>query len=68
MKSEDARAYARQRNVKLWEVAAELGISEPTLTRWLRKPLSDEREARFVAAVNTVAARKIREIGGLVGE
>ena len=27
------------------------GISEPTLTRWLRVPLSEDRERRIVRAI-----------------
>ena len=35
-----------------WMVAAEAGISDATLCRWLRFPLNEEREARINAAIN----------------
>ena len=44
-----------------WEVAEQLGISEPTLTRWLRRPLTPERLERIEAAI--VALKREREEG-----
>lgn len=49
------RRAARVAGVPLWAVAVELGISEPTLMRWLRFPLSLEREARILAAIDELA-------------
>lgn len=44
MKKENNRICraARTADVPLWAVATELGISEPTLIRWLRIPLALE--------------------------
>lgn len=47
----ELRSMAKEKNVKLWQIAKFLGISEPTLTRWLREPLSEKRKADFIAAV-----------------
>lgn len=49
--NETVRKAARTANVPLWRVAAELGISEPTLTRWLRFPLTPDKEAAMLAAI-----------------
>ncbi len=49
--NETVRRAARAANVPLWRVAAELGISEPTLTRWLRFPLTSDKEAAMLAAI-----------------
>ena len=40
-----------QKNIPLWRLAAEVGISEGSLIRWLRFPLSGEREDRVRAAL-----------------
>ena len=39
-----------------WEVARELGIGDYTLSRWLRKDLSDEQTKAIFEAIN-----KLRE-------
>lgn len=36
---------------KQWQIAEQMGISEITLSRWLRKPLTEEQEARIKKAV-----------------
>ena len=45
---------ARGAGVPLWKVARELGISEATMTRRLREPLSEEEKVRFLQAIETV--------------
>lgn len=49
------RRAARVAGVPLWAVAASIGISEPTLMRWLRFPLSLEREVKILAAIDDLA-------------
>ena len=49
------RRKARGEGVSLWEVAVFLGISEPTITRWLRTPLSPEKENRIMEAISTLS-------------
>lgn len=49
--NENIRLRARGAGVPLWAVAQELRISEATLTRWLRVPLSVERERDITAAI-----------------
>lgn len=48
------RKAARIADVRLWQVADRLGISEPTLGRWLRRPLSPEREALILEAIRSI--------------
>ena len=40
MANTDIRQYAKEHGVKLWQCAAAMGISEPTMTRRLRTELS----------------------------
>ncbi len=49
--NENIRRAARIAGVPLWAIAVKLGVSEPTLTRWLRVQLSVEKEAKIRAAI-----------------
>lgn len=49
------RDAAKRKGVKHWQIANYLGISEPTIMRWLRIPLSPEREKAIIEAVEVIA-------------
>ena len=49
------RLKARGSGVPLWRIAQELGISEPTLTRWLRVPLQEGRRKLIMEAINKLS-------------
>ena len=49
------RVAARVAGVPFWKIAQKIGISEPTLTRWLRVPLDADREALIMAAIDELA-------------
>ena len=51
MSGDEFRKIVRTNGLFLWQVAYEVGISEPTLTRWLRKDLTGDRLKRLMAAV-----------------
>ncbi len=55
MNNNDLRKYAKERGVNLWQIAIELGISEPTMTRWLRVPLSEEKENKIKQIIEKLA-------------
>lgn len=59
MSNEDLRMEFRIANVKQWEVADEIGISEMTMVKWLRKELDDERKARIRKGIAAVAEKHI---------
>ena len=50
------RLEARGAGVPLWRIAKELLISEPTLTRLLREPLSKEMETRIRKIIHRIEA------------
>lgn len=56
------REAAKQVGVKNWEIADEIGVSEATLCRWLRKELADDKKNRVLAAIVLISDRKRREI------
>lgn len=49
------RDLAKKHNVKHWQIAERLGISEPTIMRWLRVPLPPEKERTILAAIEEIA-------------
>ncbi len=49
--NQTVRRAARSAGVPLWRVAAAIGVSEPTLTRWMRVPLSEDKERHIMAAI-----------------
>ena len=57
MANQDIRIYARQKGVKLWQIAKVKGISEPTMTRLLRFELPDDEKATFRRIINELASQ-----------
>lgn len=53
--NEQVRRTARAAGVPLWRIAAVIGVSEPTLTRWLRFPLPADKEQRVMTAISQLS-------------
>lgn len=53
--NQNVRRAARSAGVPLWRVAATIGVSEPTLTRWLRFPLPEDKERFIMAAISELS-------------
>lgn len=49
------REAARKAGAPLWRIAAAIGVSEPTLIRWMRFPLPQEKEARIMEAISILS-------------
>lgn len=58
MSNQDLRATAKSKNVRLWEIAEKLNISEPTMTRKLRRELPPEEKAQIFAIIDEISAEK----------
>lgn len=59
IENEGIRKLAKANGIPLWRIAHEIGVSEPTLTRWLRFPLSEERERQILAAIDELSEGEI---------
>ena len=46
---------AKNAKIYWWQIAAKIGVAESTIIRWLRMPLSAEREAIIMAAIEDLA-------------
>lgn len=55
MSNEDIRSYAKENKVALWMIAKRLGVSEPTITRWLRIELEPLKKQEFMNVIDEIA-------------
>lgn len=53
----DIRQAAKDAGVSLWELADEMNVSEPTLTRMLRHELSDVEKSDMLCSIGDVVDR-----------
>lgn len=58
MHNTDIRAEAKKNCVFIYEIADKLGISEPTMTRMLRRELTQERKNVIIRAISEIAASR----------
>lgn len=49
--NQELRDAAKEAGVKQWEIAVHIGISEPTLVRWMRMPMPSDRRKTILAAI-----------------
>lgn len=60
MNNSEIRNLVRINRLYMWEVAAAAGISEPTLTRWLRTEMNGERRTRVLDAIYSLLEQEVR--------
>ena len=58
----DIRTAAKQNGVRLWEVADWLNVSEPTITRKLRRELPADEKQRIISLIDEISAEKKKEV------
>lgn len=56
------RDAAKAAKIPLWKIAAAIHVSEPTLIRWLRFPLSAEKEQRILTAIATIERKEAKDV------
>ena len=52
------RLKARNKRIPLWEIAERIGISEATISRWMRVQLSEEKESRILKAMEEITEER----------
>ena len=55
MRNKDVREYAQKRNVKLWQIAAELNINDGNFSRKLRYELLEETKQQIYKIIDELA-------------
>ena len=56
--NQDIRDYAAQKGVYFWEIALKLGISEPTMTRWMRVELPEDKRRVIGQIIDDIAGSR----------
>ena len=59
----DIRAMAKQAGVFLYAIADKLGVSEPTMTRLLRRELSEGKKQQIKGIIAELTAEQRTETG-----
>jgi len=54
MENGQIRGFLKMKGIPFWKIAEVIGISEPTMTRWMRKPLSAEHYNKIMDAVSRI--------------
>lgn len=68
MDANKIKQILKEKRIYQWEVAKALGITEFTLTRWLREDLTDEKAKQIMVAIgDTLNQRKQVEEGKKYG-
>ena len=63
MVNEKIRQEAKAAHVPLWEIAAQIGVSEPTITRWMRAELDEERKKQIRGAISEILQKRLNAVG-----
>lgn len=58
--NEDLKLLAAGKGIHQWQIADELGIAEVTLSRWLRRKLSNEKRTIFIKAIEKLQKGEIK--------
>lgn len=58
MANKEIRDKARIKNVKLWEIAGRLGITDGSLSRKLRFELPDDKKNEIFAIIDEIAGSR----------
>lgn len=56
--NEHIKRYAKDRSVKLWEVAYRYGITDATFSRKLRRELPTQEQEKIMEIINELAKEK----------
>ncbi len=59
MCNKDIRDYAKEHNVKLWQIATELHITDGNFSRKLRFELSEEKKQQIYNIIDELASKAV---------
>ena len=62
MRNEAIREYAKEKGVKLWEIADAMGITDSTLSRQLRHELEEAARTQIFSLVDQIVAERERSV------
>ncbi len=56
--NEDVKSYAKQRNIRLWQIATRLGINDGNFSRKLRFELPADEKQRILKIIDELSEGK----------
>ena len=59
MYNHEIKTKAKERNVKLWEVAEAYGITDGNFSRKLRRELPEAEKTKILALIDEIAERRM---------
>jgi len=62
MTSNEIKQILKEKRIYQWEVAKALGITEFTLTRWLRDDLPADKAEQIMQAIDTLLLSRNKEV------
>lgn len=60
--NKEIRILLRFKDIPMWQLAKQIGISEPTITRWFRTELTSERYKKIVLALSQITGTDLETI------
>lgn len=57
-KNKDLREYAKNKGVKLWEVAEKYGVNDGNFSRKLRRELPADEKEKIISIIDEIAAER----------
>ena len=61
MNNKEIRDYAKAKRIKLWQIAAELGLNDGNFSRKLRFELSAEKKAQIFRIIDELSEVNAKE-------
>lgn len=58
MENTEIRNEAKRMNVRHWQIADYIGISESTFVHWMRRELQPDRKKMVLDAINAISANR----------
>lgn len=58
MHNQDIRTLAKRHGVRFYEIGAAIGVSEATITRWLRFELPADKKEQLLQAIADIAGQR----------
>ena len=58
MTNKEIRLQAFESGIKHWQIAAEIGVTNETFSKWLRTEISEEKKQQILQAIERLKAAK----------
>lgn len=55
MENQNLRTILKLKGIPMWKLAKQIGISEPTITRWFRTELPTEKYEKVITAIQELS-------------